>query len=128
MIERAIKLRDRIDRFCIDHADSMYSSSTKKAQTDEEKEHLLKNDTLTADDWIALVEVMNILKKFYDFTKRTEGTKLSSDRGILSDYITTLNTLLNYIRELRDDFNTGADNKELSIPSIQYLRTCLINY
>ena len=97
MIERAIKLRDRIDRFCIDHADSMHGSSTKKAQTDEEKEHLLKNDTL---DWIALAKVMNIFKKFYDFTKRAEGTELSSDRGILSDYMTTLNTLLNYPLQL----------------------------
>lgn len=126
MIERAIKLRDRIDRFCIDHADSMHGS-TKKAQTNLEKEQLLKNDTLSGDDWKALAEVMDILKKFYDLTKRAEGTKLSSDRGVLSDYMATLNELLNHVRELRDDYNIKAEDASLSTPSVQHLRNCVVN-
>lgn len=127
MIERSIKLRDRIDRFCIDYAESMHGMSTKKAQSDIEIAHLLKNDALTADDWQALAEVMAILEKFYMLTKRAEGTKLSSDRGVLSDYMTTLNELLNHTRMLRDDLNVRADNPGLSTPSIQHLQTCIVN-
>ena len=36
MIERALKLCDHIDRFCIDYADDMYGVSNKRAQTNEE--------------------------------------------------------------------------------------------
>lgn len=127
MIERAIKLRDRIDRFCIDYADDMHGISNKRAQTNEELDRQLKNDTLSAEDWLALAEVTKILKKFYDLTKRAEGTKLSSDRGVLSDYMTTLNNLLTHIRELRDDYNIRADNPDINSPSVQYLRTCVVN-
>ena len=51
IIERALKLRDRIDRFCIDSAEIMHGpTTTKKARTDNKKARLLKNDTLTTDD------------------------------------------------------------------------------
>jgi hypothetical protein len=50
MIERAIKLRERIDRFCIDNAKQMYRSKQEKAKTDKDREHLLRNDVLNADD------------------------------------------------------------------------------
>lgn len=126
MIERALLLRDRIDRFCIDHADSMHGSY-KKAQSEEEKQHLLSHDTLNKDDWESLVEVISILKKFYELTKRAEGTMLESDRGVLSDYMTTLNELLKHVRLIRDDLNVRANNPELSTPSIQHLRTCITN-
>jgi hypothetical protein len=127
MIERAIKLRDRIDRFCIDYAETMHGLSSKKAQSEEERACLLKNDALTADDWLALTEVVSILEKFYRLTKRAEGTTLSSDRGVLSDYMTTLNELLNHTRDVRDDLILRADNPDLSTPSIQHLRICIVN-
>ena len=60
----------------------------------EEQQHLLKHDILSGDDWLALNEVIDILKLFYDLTKRAEGTKLSGERGVLSDYMITLNILL----------------------------------
>jgi hypothetical protein len=50
MIERAMKLRDRIDRFCINNAEHMYRSRTKKAKTLEEREQLLRHDILDVDD------------------------------------------------------------------------------
>ncbi len=50
MIKRAIKLKDRIDLFCLHNQEAMYSSSTKKALIVIEKEHLLKYDILTEDD------------------------------------------------------------------------------
>jgi hypothetical protein len=50
MIARAIKLRDRIDRFCIDNALQIYGSRQEKAKTDEDRAHLLQNDILDTDD------------------------------------------------------------------------------
>ncbi|KJZ69845.1 hypothetical protein HIM_10773 [Hirsutella minnesotensis 3608] len=127
MIERAIKLRDRIDRFCIDHAEFMHGSSNKKALSMEEQESLLKHDSLTADDWAVLTEIVAFLEKFYTLTKRAEGSKLSSDRGVLSDYLTTLNVLLKHAREYRDDINFRAENPDLTSPGIRQLRVCIVN-
>ena len=64
MIERAIKLRDRIDRFCIDNRDQMHGSRQEQPQTQEDEAHLLRNDVLDTDDWHVLVETMTILEKF----------------------------------------------------------------
>jgi hypothetical protein len=130
MIERAIKLRSCINDFCLDHAESLHGKAGAKASanpTTEEQEHMLKNDTLTGDDWIALTEVMRILEKFYVLTKRGEGTKLQGDRGILSDYMTTLNSLLLHMKEIKDDFDTRAKSQSTSTPSVVYINQCIIN-
>ena len=50
MIARAIKLRDRIDRFCIDNALQMYRSRQEKAKTDEDSAVLFQIDILNIDD------------------------------------------------------------------------------
>jgi hypothetical protein len=50
MIERAIKLRDRIDRFYIDNSNQIHRSRQEKPKTQEDKAHLLRNDILNTDD------------------------------------------------------------------------------
>jgi hypothetical protein len=50
MIERAIKLRDRIDRFSIDNRDQIHRSRQEQPQTQEDEAHLLRNDVLDIDD------------------------------------------------------------------------------
>ena len=97
MIERAIKLRDRIDRFCIDNSIQMYGGRQEKLKTQEDEAHLLKNDVLDADDWRVLAETMTILEKFMVLTKRAKGTNAGADRGILSDYMTILNNLIAHV-------------------------------
>jgi hypothetical protein len=127
MIERAIKLKDRIDLFCLYEADNMHGSSMKKAYTPEEKERLLKHDKLEKEDWDALNDVMAILKKFYDLTKRGEGTSLTGDRGILSNYMTTLNDLLSHIRKARDDIEQRLKDPDQATESLKYLKVCIVN-
>ncbi|KAF5120944.1 putative AC transposase [Metarhizium anisopliae] len=80
------------------------------------------HDSLTADDWAVLTEIVAFLEKFYTLTKRAEGSKLSSDRGVLSDYMTILNVLLKHAREYRDDINFRAENPDLTSPGIRQLR------
>lgn len=50
MIERAIKLKDRITLFCNDQEMNMHGSSTKRATTPEEKEKQLFHDKLSQED------------------------------------------------------------------------------
>ena len=75
----------------------MHSNSIKRAITAEEKERLLKHDKLKKEDQDTLNNVMAILKPFYKLTKRAEGTTITGNRGILSNYMTTLNSLLAYV-------------------------------
>ena len=126
MIDRALKLKDRIDSFCVDHADALHGA-LKDVPAEERAQRLLSKDILKKEDWEALLEVKAILTKFWELSVRAEGTKIQGDRGVLSDYMTTLNDLLNHVRLYRDDLNVRADDTELSTPAIQHLSTCIVN-
>jgi len=128
MIERAIKLRDRIDRFCIDNSNQMHRSRQEKPKTQEDEAHLLRNDILDTDDWRVLAETMTILEKFMKLTKRAEGTDSQGDRGILSDYMTTLNGLIDHVRKHRDDINIRTADEATASSSDIHLKECIINY
>jgi hypothetical protein len=128
MINRALLLQTRIDSFCVKYKDQMHgAANSKRAQTDEEKERLLTHDILTNDDWKALAEVKSVLEKFFELTKRAESAKLSSDRGVLSNYIVTLNQLLVHVQEKRDSFTAAANNPDFYTPAIEHLRVCTVN-
>jgi hypothetical protein len=127
MIERAIKLRDRIDRFCIDNSNQMHGSRQDKPRTQEDETHLLRNDVLDADDWRVLAETMAILEKFMLLTKRAEGTDSEGDRGILSDYMTTLNSLIGHVRGHRDDIDMRTADVANASASDLHLKTCIVN-
>ena len=59
-----------------------------------------------------------ILKPFYKLIKRAEGTTITSNRGILSNYITILNSLLAHVREARDDIDLRLSNDDLIIEGL----------
>ena len=42
-----------------------------------------------------------------------QGTTIAGDRGILSNYMTTLNSLLAHVQEARDDIDLRLSNDEL---------------
>jgi hypothetical protein len=69
-----------------------------------------------------------ILEKFMLLIKRAEGTNAGADRGILSDYMTTLNSLINYVREHRDDIDIRTTDVANASAFNLYLKTCIINY
>jgi hypothetical protein len=62
--------------------------------------------------------VIAILEPFYKLTKRAKGIIITSNRGILSNYIITLNSLLAYIREARDDIDLQLSNDNLAIEGL----------
>ena len=126
MIERAIKLCDRIDVFCIDNSNQMHGSRQETPKTQEDEAHLLRNDILDADDWRVLAETLTILEKFMKLTKRAEGTDSQGDRGILSDYMTTLNSLIDHVRKHRDDINARTTDEANASSSDIHLREWII--
>jgi Zn-finger protein len=42
------------------------------------------------------------LEVFYKLTKRAEGTYIKGHRGVLSDYMCTINNLIKHVRFHRD--------------------------
>jgi uncharacterized protein YehS (DUF1456 family) len=71
---------------------------------------------------------MTILEKFMVLIKRAEDTDAGADRGILSDYITTLNSLIAYIRMWRDNIEARTIDVAKALKSNLYLKTYIINY
>jgi len=71
---------------------------------------------------------MTILKKFMKLTKRAEGTDSQGDRGILFDYMTTLNSLIDHVRKHCDDINAHTTNEVNASSSDIYFREYIINY
>jgi hypothetical protein len=67
-----------------------------------------------------------ILEKFYSLTKRAKGTKLNTNCRVLLDYITTLNSLITYVKEKRDDLVIRANNEIVSTPRVKHLCTCIL--
>ena len=70
---------------------------------------------------------MSILKKFYNLTKHNKGTSSRGNRGVASDFMTTLCDLLNHIRHTRDDIEVRLADKDLATEGLQYLKTCTVN-
>jgi hypothetical protein len=76
---------------------------------------------------MALAEVPYFLEPFYKLILRAEGSKLEGDRGVLSDYMTTLQFLLDYTRQSRDEFIARDGNPGTSSETIQFLSACAVN-
>ncbi len=128
MIERALKLKLQIDRFCTVYGNIIHGKETsKKPQNDDNRLYLLKNDMLDKDDQDTLKEIMAILYPFYMLTKRIEGNKLLGDQGVLSNYLTTFNQLLIYMRSQKNDLTTRVGNPDLNSPALKHLKVCYIN-
>jgi hypothetical protein len=89
MIDRVLKLKDRIESFFVDHANALHGA-LKDVPAEELAPRLLSKYILKKEDWEALLEVRAILTKSWELSVRAEGTKIQGDRGILSEYITTL--------------------------------------
>ena len=71
---------------------------------------------------------MAILKKFMLLIKRAEGNNSEGDRGVLSDYMTIINELLNHVRKYRDDINIRTFDEDNASSTDLYLKAYIVNY
>ena len=60
--------------------------------------------------------------------KRAKGTNIEADQGILSDYITILNSLIAHIRIWHDNIKARTIDVAKALKSNLYLKTYIINY
>jgi len=60
--------------------------------------------------------------------KRAEGNNSEGDRGVLSDYMTTINELFNHVRKHHDDINIRTFNEDNASSTNFYLKACIVNY
>jgi hypothetical protein len=60
-------------------------------------------------------------------TKCAKGTELGADRGILSDYMTILNGLIDHVRRHYDEINSRTNDVAIASNTDLYLKTCIVN-
>jgi hypothetical protein len=60
--------------------------------------------------------------------KRSEGTNIRADRGILSNYITMLNSRIAYIRTWHNNIKARTIDVAKALKSNLYLKMCIVNY
>jgi hypothetical protein len=58
--------------------------------------------------------------------KRAKGTKLRADRGILSNYITILNGLINHVQRHYNEINSRTNDIATASNTNLYLKTCIM--
>jgi len=71
---------------------------------------------------------MAILKKFILLIKRAEGNNNEGDRGVLFNYMTTMNELLNHVRKHRDDIDIRTFDEDNASSTNLYLKAYIVNY
>lgn len=145
MIVRALRLRERIDRYTDEHRSAVHGSQQKLTRnaTPEQKEALLREDQLTPDEWLTLKEIARILEPYKELTMHSEGKSETAERGVLFEYLVALNQLTLHLKttlsqlesnayQLQDDADdvddniaTGdaPDNQEIN----KYLHICVSN-
>ena len=94
MIERAIRLRYKIDRFCAKH-----QKSTKKSREEDDNDNLVRDDTLSLNDWDTLTQILKLLKPFKDVTARLEGNAKFDTYDRLWKCLFTMKLLIKRIKE-----------------------------
>jgi hypothetical protein len=94
MIKRALKLRDQIDAFSINHR----------------KE--LEKDLLIEEEWDQLEAIHNILRPFKRVTKRLEGRAEKGECGSLWEGLPALETLLSHVELIKTEYSS---HKQLAI-------------
>ena len=123
MIQRAIQLKNQVDYFLIQHSASSHSSS----RPGSEEERALKHDLLTPEDWLLLVEMLEILKPFETLTTRMEGYGLKGERGCVWEYLTSLEFLMTKLEEKKQSYNALVNNPDLCTPENRHLEVCITN-
>ena len=114
MIERALKLRQRINYFVFSNLERTHGSS--KKATAEEKEARLDNNKVGDEDWAILSEMMDILEPFWKLTMRMQGHGEHEERGVLWEYLVSLNHLTEHLRTKKDQYDALVNNAETSNP------------
>jgi len=71
---------------------------------------------------------MAIFEKFILLIKRAEDNNSEGDRGVLSDYITIINELLNHVWKHRDDINMRTFDEDNASFTDLYLKAYIVNY
>ena len=83
MIDRALKLKDRIEFYLFQNKDGIANGSRRKRTRDDTDPMLLKHDILSKNDWAILKDMHQILETFQQLILRTQGRRVHTVNGVL---------------------------------------------
>lgn len=113
MIERALKLRPRIDIFC-----SYHQRQTRRVAIDADDGSIAK-DTLATHDWEFLTEIYGILDPFRTATARLQGRAMTGSYGSAWEVLPTLYHLTAETKKHRDRYE-ALTNHDLGYQVLQH--------
>ena len=99
MIDRALKLKDRIEFYLFQNKDGITHGSRRKRARDDTDPMLLKHDILSENDWTILKDMHQILERFQQLTLRTQGRSVHGKRGALWEYLPAICLLMESLKE-----------------------------
>jgi hypothetical protein len=91
MIQRALRLKDAIHRYC------------KHWRQERGESYDLMKDMLDAQDWAELEHFEELLKPFERATKRAEGNAITGSNGALWEVIPVMDYLFGALKKHADD-------------------------
>ena len=97
MIDRALRLRERIDVFC-----NCHQRAIRQPRREDGDDGSVTNDTLTHDDWHTLTDICKILQIFLQATARLEGRASSGSYGAAWEVLPVIFYLLAETKQMRD--------------------------
>lgn len=127
MIDRALKLKDRIEFYLFQNKDGITHGSRRKRARDDTDPMLLKHDILSENDWTILEDMHQILEKFQQLTLRTQGRGVHGERGALWEYLPAICLLMESLKEKKRYYDTLSSSSEYSTPESRHLSASLGN-
>lgn len=99
MIDRALKLRDRLEYYFYQNKDGITHGRRRKRIQDDTDLMLLKHDILSQDDWTVLQDMHQILEVFHKVTMRTQGKGGNGERRVLWECLPGIYLLMESVKE-----------------------------
>lgn len=118
MINRALKLKDRLEVYLYQNKDRTIHGSRQKRVSNSLDLLLLQHDILTESDWSVLKNTDQILEVFQKLTLRTQRKGKFGERGVVWEYLPAFNLLMESLKE----------KKDIMMSYQQYRKTLLLNH
>ena len=115
MIDRGLKLRNRIDIYCGHH-----QRPVRAPRAEDGDNGSVKDDTLTSDDWAILSEIASVLRIFMKATTCLEGRAKLGSHGAALEVLPTFYGIYNDMKRHRDRYG-ALNNPDLDYGSMEHV-------
>ena len=108
MIERALQLKEAVERFIDQEIDDFESNERRSARSQvtsaSKKRPSIINDNLSSDDWFVLTEYKRILEPIWEATMMLEGDAVNGRNGAIWEVLPVYEFILEQFYDLDEQY------------------------